>query len=71
MIEASFKLADPNEVRATLSVTMTLRDWSKLDDQIGGTSWPAWDFKMKIREMIREAERHFHAQAEAPRDEVT
>lgn len=46
------RLTKPDEIAATMSITLTLKDWKKLRDQISTNEYPAWTLDRQIRDMI-------------------
>ncbi|MEN6302230.1 MAG: hypothetical protein ABFD96_05855 [Armatimonadia bacterium] len=46
------RLTKPDEIEATMSITLTLKDWKKLRDQISTNEYPAWTLDRQIRDMI-------------------
>lgn len=55
---AKFCLENPETVRATLSLTMTLSEWKQLQKQLG-QAWPSWELSAAITDMISTAQKHF------------
>lgn len=54
-IRATFQLERPRDMDATLSMTMPLRDWEKLANQLEATAYPAWKMRDMIRQMVDKA----------------
>ena len=63
-IHARFGLAEPDEVEATLSVTMTIDRWKSFLLKLDESRYPAGVVGSAIRKMIREAEQAFHTTGE-------
>ena len=62
MMKASFKLERPEDSMATITMTMTIGEWSKLLNQAVGhqeRSKEFWKFSGLIKKLIRHAEEHF------------
>lgn len=60
-----FQPANPDEIKFTLTITMTLADWKKLASQIDHKqSWPGWNLESQIRDMVSQAGRQFYPRAE-------
>lgn len=57
-VNGKFKLVDPDEMLATVELTMKVGEWRKVMDQLP-SSWPANDIRYPIRDLIRKAEKHF------------
>lgn len=51
-MDAKFKVSDPDKIKMTLELTMTLGSWKKLRGQINSPSHPSWELDRRIREMI-------------------
>ena len=63
-VRAKFRLADPDEVEASLTVTMRVTEWKSLLLKINESSYPGSAFGVAVCKMIREAEQAFHATGE-------
>jgi hypothetical protein len=59
-MKARYSLNTPDNVDATLTITMRLSQWKELADQ-QGENWPSWEFRHKISAMIREANAEYTA----------
>lgn len=56
-VRGELRLEDPAEVQATLSITMKIRDWARLREQLTTTSgWPAWEVIEMIEKLVGKAE---------------
>jgi hypothetical protein len=53
-MRANYKLKAPDDMEATLEITMSLKSWRNLEQQLGDMH-PSWLFAAKIREMIDKA----------------
>ncbi|KVU48169.1 hypothetical protein WK69_10690 [Burkholderia ubonensis] len=49
-----FKILRPDDVPMTLTMTMTLGEWKKLQEQLAST-YPSWKLSTTIGEMVRQA----------------
>lgn len=58
-----FKLNDPDEIEATLTVTMPIKDWKALRDKMVDY-YPGWDFKNLINNAVNTAENRFFVNGE-------
>lgn len=61
-MQTVLKLVNPDEMLASLTITMTLADWKQFREQLS-SSWPSSDLNREIREVIRKAEQTFEAEA--------
>ncbi len=59
-MNAKFKAENPNEIEMTLTVTMPLKEWKRLRDQLEPRNYPSSLFFKKINELVNHAEEHFH-----------
>ncbi len=57
-MKASFRAEDPEDVVMSLELSMTLRDWRKLRDQLG-TDYQSFQLARIIRELISKAQQGF------------
>lgn len=60
-MKADFRIADPDSVEMSLTITMPLSDWSNLQRQLETTKYPSWKMATEIGKMIQHARLHFHA----------
>lgn len=51
-MKSEFKIQRPDEVPMTLTMTMTLGEWKKLQEQLS-TTYPSWKLSTNIGEMVR------------------
>ena len=60
-MEARFKLENIEEMVATLSVTMTLGEWTRLEAQLGNlpSSRPTYRLRSIIQDVIRKSSTTF------------
>ncbi len=60
-MSASYRMnpTNPNGVNFTLSMTMTLKEWMDLRDQLS-KKYPSWDLSSKINEMVYFADKHWN-----------
>lgn len=54
-----FRIERPDDVQMVLTVTMTLGEWRKLQEQLS-TSYPSWRLSSAISEMVLEAKSAFY-----------
>lgn len=58
-MQADFKVINPDEIEMELRVTMSLKDWKQLNDQLS-EAWPSYDLGREIASMVNQADRHFY-----------
>ncbi|MDF0501575.1 hypothetical protein POK33_12685 [Burkholderia cenocepacia] len=51
-MKSEFKIQRPDDVPMTLTMTMTLGEWKKLQEQLA-TTYPSWKLSTNIGEMVR------------------
>ncbi|PFH29080.1 hypothetical protein [Burkholderia sp. JKS000303] len=51
-MKTEFKIQRPDDVPMTLTMTMTLGEWKRLEEQLS-TSYPSWKLSTNIGEMVR------------------
>lgn len=61
-MRAVFKIVNPDEVEATITVTATIKDWRALRGQLTNGAWPSWKFSSAITDAIRQAEAKFYGE---------
>jgi hypothetical protein len=59
-MRATFQIRNPDEIEATVTVTMTIKEWRGLRGQLT-RDWPSWKFGSVIGDAIRQAEESFYA----------
>lgn len=59
-MNARFMLEKPEEVQATMKITMTLRQWIDLREQLD-QKWPSAGLSQKITELVCEARKVFYS----------
>ena len=64
-MEARVQINNPDEVMATVTVTMPLRDWRGLKSQLCN-AYPSWKFGSVISDVIRQAEQSFYGADKEP-----
>lgn len=60
-MNAAYWIQEPEKVKTTLTVTMTIEEWRALQKQLPDNVWPAWKFANEISDMISRANLHFTA----------
>lgn len=50
---------NPGEVEMTMKITMKVRDWEKLREQLAN-DWPAWDLSRNITDLLGQARKIFY-----------
>ncbi|RSB84931.1 hypothetical protein EGT47_27965 [Burkholderia cenocepacia] len=51
-MKSEFKIQQPDDVPMMLTMTMTLGEWKRLQEQLA-TTYPSWKLSTNIREMVR------------------
>ena len=51
-MKTEFTIALPDLVECTMKITMTLKDWKLLRDQLGSSQWPASQLSAAINECV-------------------
>ena len=59
-----YKIQKLDEVNATLSVTMSIKGWRELREQLV-QKYPSWQFGDKISEMLIKFDKHFETYEDA------
>lgn len=55
----SMKVENPDSVTVTLSLTMTLKEWQELRDQLTN-DWPSWRVSGDINNMLGQVRQTFY-----------
>ena len=58
-MKGTFKLENPGDAQATMTITMTIREWSDLVDVVP-VSWPLCQFRNLINQLIRKSTESFY-----------
>lgn len=59
-MRAKFQIENPDDVLATITITLPIRDWRALNKQLK-SEWPSWKFGEVVGQAIRQAEKVFYA----------
>lgn len=59
-MKARFMVENPDEIEATLKVTMTVKKWTELRDQLSN-AYPSWQLSAAITDVITAARRVYYA----------
>ena len=57
-MKAHMKITDPDRIEVTLTVTMPLKTWKELREQLS-KDHPSWEFGSKITDMVYQINEHF------------
>lgn len=57
-MKAVLRTTNPDSIEMTLTITMEVRDWKRLRDQLE-SDYPGWRLSSAIRSLINKAESHF------------
>ena len=58
-MQARFMIEKPDEIEATLKITMKVKDWEALRDQLIG-KWPSSDLGNTITDLLAQARRRVY-----------
>jgi hypothetical protein len=59
MMRARIMVENPDEIEMTLKLTMSIKDWCQLRDDLS-KAYPAWKLSHAITEMLSRARKVFH-----------
>lgn len=59
-MKAAFQIQSPDEVQVSMTLTMSLKDWRRLREQLAA-QYPAWYVGRAISELVGKATEAFHA----------
>lgn len=59
-MKARFMIESPDEMQATMKITMTVKEWTELRDQLQN-KWPASRLSTAITNVIIEARKVYYA----------
>lgn len=59
-MKARFMIENPQEIEATLKITMTVKEWEELRDQLQG-KWPSSRLNAAITSVLTDARRVVYA----------
>jgi hypothetical protein len=62
-MKARFMIENPDDIEATMKITMSIKDWVELKDQLGD-KWPSSDLYSKITDLIIQARKVFYTSNE-------
>ena len=57
-VDIIIKTTNPEEIMITAEITMQLKDWVKLRNQLG-TDHPSWEFGTRIKHAVERAQLHY------------
>lgn len=60
-MRSTFSIQDPDKIVATMTLTMPLKEWKQLKEQLS-RDWPSYDFSRQISDLVGLAEKQFYAQ---------
>lgn len=66
-MKARFMAESPDEIVMTMKLTMSLKQWSDLRDQLE-SKWPAIDLSRKISDLLTQGRKVFYAKMEDEED---
>lgn len=59
-MKARYMIEDPGNIEATLKITMTVKEWEQLRDQLE-SSYPSWKLSGMITAILTDARRVVYA----------
>ena len=59
-MRAIFRLTDPKELEATMEITMTLKDWEEVRDQLA-SKWPSSQLSKAVGNVLHHATSLFYS----------
>ncbi len=62
-MEAKLNIADPSTLKATLALTMTVKEWDELADQLQNV-WPSIRLTEVIRDLNRQLRKTYYPSSE-------
>ncbi len=65
MMKARYMVERPDEIEMTAKLTMTMKEWDELRDQLS-SKWPSGRLSSVITEMIIDARKVFYATTPDP-----
>ena len=63
-MKARFMVEEPGEIIATMKITMPIKEWIELRDQLAN-SWPSSDLSRNITDLVVQARKVFYASEES------
>lgn len=58
----TFKIELPDAVECTMAITMPLRDWKALRDELPPSQHPSWKLREAIGALVSKAQKEFQAE---------
>lgn len=58
-MKARFMIEKPDEVEATMKITMSVKKWTELRDRLSD-DYPAWELSAKINDLLAQARKVFY-----------
>ena len=58
-MEARFMIENPDKVEATMKITMSIKDWTELRDQLA-KAYPSWKLSSMITNLLGQARKVFY-----------
>lgn len=63
-MQARFLIENPGEIKATMKITMTVKEWEELRDQLAN-KWPSSRLSQAITQVLCEARKVYYADQDA------
>ncbi len=58
-MRARFLIENPDDITCTMKLTMTVKEWTELRDQLT-EQWPSWDLSRAITSVISQARKIYY-----------
>lgn len=60
MMKTRLVIENPDQIEATIKITMTLKEWAEMRDQLSGKH-PSWQLSAAINDVLSQGRRVFYA----------
>ncbi len=62
-MKARFMMENPDQIEATMKITMTLAEWTDLRDQLS-RDWPSWRLSSFITDLVGQSRKVFYPEVQ-------
>lgn len=63
-IEAKFRLTEPDNVKVSMTITMTMKQWREIAAALSADKYEEWPLRAAINDLIRSSQTTFYPQGE-------
>jgi len=63
MVKAKMAIVNPADIEVSLTMTMKLKEWKELKEQMNSDRWPSCDLTGKISEIVRQIDKVYYPEA--------